>query len=230
MKKLLLVLIFVISLISVAVGVGCASLSEYITPARIDSKAVQFVVEAGVADPNEFAGWANLEKSIRLDAYVDMAYEVKGVAIKQMHENLQIDYHHLNDIVTRNMEDAQEREEALFADGGVASTLLTAGGLGICTGLLGLFRKRPGDMTREDLDNATVELREKFGVKDAQFVQVVTGVEKFMKHKDQLLSLIDREKTPAENVDAILTVMKTHLGRAQDMQTQQEVAKVKATV
>lgn len=232
MKKFLMVAVMALSLLATLIGFGCASLSSYLTPADINQKAVEFVVDAGVADANEFDGWANLRKSVKLDAYVDMAYEVKDTAIKQMRENLVIDYNHLNDIVTRNMEEAQAREEALFADGGAFSTLLTAGGLGAFTGLLGLMRKRPGDLTKEDFDQATVGLRDQIGMKESQFAQVVTGVEKFMKHKDQLTSVLASEdgKTPAQKVDVVLELMRTYLGRAQDMETQKEVAKVKAVV
>ena len=205
-------------------------MSAYITPASIDKKAVEFVVESGVADPNEFKGWANLHKALKLDSYVDMAYEVRHTVLKQEIENLVISYNHLNEIVTKNLEDAQKREEALFADGGAFSTILTASGLGAFTGLLGLFRKRPGDMTKEDFQKAVASVQGELGIKDQQFAQVVTGVEKIMKGKDQITSLLTKEGDAATKTDEILKLMKTCLGRAQDASTQQEVAKVRATV
>lgn len=230
MKKVLIGLVLVLSALTAAVGIGCASLSEYATPASIDKKAVKFVVESGVADLNEFKGWANLHKALKLDSYVDMAYEVRHTALKHELENLTIDYNHLNDIVTKNLEDAQRREEELFADGGAFSTILTASGLGAFTGLLGLFRKRPGDMTKEDFQKAIEPIQGQIGIKEQQFAQVVTGVEKIMKGKDQITSLLTKDGDPATKTDEILKLFKTYLGRTQDAATQQEVAKVRAAV
>jgi hypothetical protein len=230
MKKLLFGMVLVVSLLIAAAGIGCASLSEYATPAIINQRAVDFVVESGVADPNEFEGWPNLHKALKLDSYVDMAYEIRYTTLKQSIENLEIDYGHLNDIVTKNLEAAQEREQELFADGGVLATALTAGGLGSFVGLLGLFRKRPGDMTKEDFQRAIEPIQGELGVKDQQFAQVITGVERFMKHKDEITSLLSKDGDAAEKTDQVLKLMKTYLGRSQDASTQQEVAKVRAVV
>jgi len=230
MKKVLLGMLLVASLLAAVVGIGCASLSSYITPAEIDKRAVKFVVEAGVADPNEFRGWANLEKAIKLDAYVGMAYEVREVAIKQMQENLQLDYNHLNAVVTKNKNDAIAREEALFADGGALSTLLAAGGFGAFAGFLGLMRKRPGDLTPDDLRQATEEIIQEVDIKESQFNQVVVGIEKFMKNKDGIAAVVNGESSAADKTDALLSLLKTVLSKEQDSLTRQEVGKAKAAV
>jgi len=230
MKKLLFGVILLVSLIIAGIGIGCASMSEYVTPATINQRAVEFVVESGVGDPNEFKGWPNLHKALKLDSYVDMAFEVRYTILKQSIEDLQIDYNHLNDIVTQNLVDAQEREEELFADGGFLATALTAGGLGSFVGLLGLFKKRPGDMTKEDLQKAIEPIKGELGIKDQQFAQVVTGFERFMQHRDEITSVLSKDTDAAEKTDTLLKLMKTYLGRAQDASTQQEVAKVRATV
>jgi len=230
MKKLLFGVILLVSLAIAGMGIGCAAMSEYATPATINPRAVDFVVETGVADPNEFKGWPNLHKALKLDSYVDMAYEIRFTTLKQSIEDLQIDYSHLNEIVTKNLQDAQEREQELFADGGILATALTAGGLGSFVGLLGLFRKRPGDMTKEDFQKAIEPIKGELGIKDQQFAQVVTGVEKIMKNKDQIASLLTKEGDAATKTDEIIKLMKTCLGRTQDAATQQEVAKVRATV
>jgi hypothetical protein len=159
-----------------------------------------------------------------------MSYEVREQAIKQMRENLQLNYNHLNQIVTRNMNDAKAREEALFADGGAISTLLAAGGLGAFTGILGLLRKRPGDMTKDDFQRAVEPIQAQIGMKDQQFAQVVTGVEKFLKSKEQIAAVFSKDTDAAQKTDELLEMMKTFLGKSQDASTQQEVAKVRVTV
>ena len=229
MKKVLIGLVLVLGAMATAIGIGCASMSKYITPATIDRHAVKFVVESGVADANEFKGWANLEKAVKLESYVNMAYEVREQAIRQMKEDLQLNYNHLTSVVSRNREEAQAREEALFADGGALSTILAASGLGAFTGLIGLMRKRPGDLTKEDVEKATAGLRQEVGIKDAQFQQVVIGLEKFMKNKDDIGTAVNGD-SPAARVDAVLALMKTYLKKEQDSSTQQEVGKVRATV
>ncbi len=232
MKKLLITIVLILSLAAAGIGIGCASLSEYLTPATRNDRAVNYVVDSGVADVNDYSGYFNLEKALRLSVDVTAAKEVKDLAIKQMHEENQLLYNQLNAVVTHNLELAQAREEYLFdPQSGLLSMGLTAAGLGTFTGLLGLFRKRPGDLTPQDVEKATVGLRNQVGMKDSQFAQVVTGVEKFMKHKDQLVPILqDSTKPPMEKVDALLAVLKTYLGKEQDQTTRQEVAKVKATV
>jgi len=230
MKKLLIRLVLVLSVLTTVVGIGCASLSEYITPGTIDRRAVKFVEESGVSQPGEFNGWPSLHKALKLDVYVDMAYEVRYTTLKQSIEDLQIDYNHLNAIVTKNLEDAQLREAELFADGGVLSTILTASGLGAFTGMLGLMRRRPGDMSPEDFRKAVEPIQGQVGIKEKQFAQVVLGVEKIMKGKDQIASLLTKEGDAATKTDELLKLFKTYLGRTQDAETQQEVAKVRATV
>jgi len=219
MKLRTLVVICILSLVAVSASIGCASLSEFLTPATIDPRAVSYVVEAGVADANEFKGWKNLEKALRLDSAVDSAYEVQALAIQQMEEKNQLDYALLNDVVSKNLKSAQAREETLFGSEGLISLGLGMAGMGGFAGLLGLSRKRPGDLTPSDFEAAIVPFKGEAAIREKQFAQVVTGVERFIKAKSK-----------DEKMDTVLKELKTFLGRAQDETTAVEVAKVRAIV
>ena len=117
MKNLMLFL----STSAVILGVGCAAISEYVTPATVDSRAVEYAAKSGVADANSFRGFANLEKAMRLEVAVDAAYEVNSLAITQMAEKNKLDYNLLRGVVDRSLEIARSREEQLFGPTGLLS-------------------------------------------------------------------------------------------------------------
>lgn len=176
MKSLLCVL----CVMAIGLGLGCAALSEYVTPANIDQKAVEYVVKAGVADANDFKGYANLEKAIRLEMMVENAYEVVSLALEQMREKNQLDYSMLRGVVINNTKAAREREELLFGETGILAvglSVLGAGGLG---SVLGLMRKRPGDITPQEMESALADIKGEVTAKDRQIIEIVKGVQKFL--------------------------------------------------
>lgn len=231
-KKVVVYVIAILALSAVGLGIGCASFSQYITPATRDQRAIDYVVESGVADANEYDGYFNLEKAFRLEIDVIAAKNVKDLIIKHMYEQNELTYNQIKQVVTRNLEAAQAREDFFFNEKtGLFSVGLTAIGFGTLTGMIGLLRKRPQDITPEELQEKTAGFRQELGIKEQQFSQVVTGVEKFLQNKKVLVPILSDSNIPAlEKVDAVLAVLKTCLSKEQDKSTQQEVAKVKATV
>jgi hypothetical protein len=162
------------------VGLGCAALSEIVTPATIDRHAVNYAVSAGVADVNDFAGYGNLLKAKQLATAVEGAYQVKTLGLQQLVERNRLDYDLVNGVAQRNLSMAQQREEALFGEKGLLSvglTLIGAGGLG---GLLGLMRKRPGDWTPKEVDTALADSGVATVDKTRQLTEVVQGVQAFL--------------------------------------------------
>lgn len=231
MEKGKWVLIGIVSLALVVFAFGCASLSEYTTPSRLDKRAIAYAEDAGVIDANDFKGWQNLEKQIRLHAAVDAAFQVNDLALRQMLDKNQLDHSQLADSVSTSLEAARQREQNIFGEKGIlplVAGFFGFGGLGAAIGKFAM--KRPGDMTPADLQNIVEPIKGELGIKDQQFAQVVTGVERFMKHKDEITSLMSKDMDAEKRTDAILDLMKTYLGRTQDASTQQEVAKVRATV
>lgn len=208
-----------LSLVAIVGSIGCASMSSLLTPATIDKRAVKYADGAGVIDANEFDGYQNLEKALRLKQAVETAYQVKSLAIKQMQERNQLDYDTLNEVATKNWELAQAREEKLFGPQGLLTLGLGMTGMGALAGFVGLMRKRPGDLTPQDLENAVAGLKLESDSKAQQFAQVVTGVEKFMKANSK-----------DEKMDMVIDQLKSYLKAEQDAATKVEVAKVKAIV
>jgi len=168
--KAILLLLGAITII--VVGVGCAALSEYLTPATLDRQAIEYAAEAGVIDVNDFRGYANLEKAIRLELAVKAAYEVKSLALQQMVERNQLDYSLLHDAVLRNTAQAKEQEKQLFGETGILSMGLSLLGVGGLTGALGWMRKRLSDGNRQFVEIVTDGNR--------QFVEIVKGVQTFI--------------------------------------------------
>lgn len=173
-------LLCILCVAAIGIGVGCAALSEYVTPASIDQKAVEYVVKAGVADANDFKGYANLEKAIRLELMVENAYEVVTLALEQMREKNQLDYSILRGVVINNTKVAREREELLFGETGLLAVGLGALGAGGLGSILGLMRKRPGDITPQELEAALAEVKGEVTAKDRQVIEIVKGVQKFL--------------------------------------------------
>ena len=68
--------IILLSLFLMICGVGCIALSPYLVPTEIDQGAVNYAIEADVAEPNDYIGYPNLIKAERLDKDVDAAHNV----------------------------------------------------------------------------------------------------------------------------------------------------------
>lgn len=177
MKKFAVLLVASVALIA---GIGCAALSQMVTPAKVDRAAVNYVSGAGVADADDFSGFANLEKALRLELKVDDAYEVKSLAIKQMAEKNELDYRQLKGVTAENTREALAREEQIFGEKGLLSMGLSLMGFGTLTGVIGLMRKRPGDITTQEMETALVDIKGEITAKERQFIEVVKGVQSFL--------------------------------------------------
>jgi hypothetical protein len=177
-------ILMVMCLLLVAGGLGCAALSHVVTPAPVNEKAIEYVVDARVADANEFAGYANLDKAFRLQQAVERAHEVNVQELQQYMENENLHYSHMSGATKQDVDTGVAREEILFGPKGLATLGLTMAGFGGFTGLLGLMRKRPGDITRDEFQNAVNTLAteniQDVEVSEKHLRDVVKGVGKFM--------------------------------------------------
>jgi len=179
LNKILSTVLVVAVVAVMVIGVGCAALSDYVTPATIDQRAVDYVVKAQVADANDFGGYANLCKARKLEIQVKAAHEVNMLALEYAVNGEKLTADLLNGIVARNRVEATELEAAIFDP----ATGLLAAGLGVfglsAGGLLGLFRKRPGDWEPTKVEAALAEVGVKVSEKDRQFAEVVKNVQQF---------------------------------------------------
>lgn len=216
MKKVVFTLL---TLILICSGCGMAALSYYITPADIDKASVEYVTETGGADANEFKGYPNLVKAQKLEKAVDAGHNMKQLDLQQQIQQDNLVYSIHKDVVSNNVTAGLQREESLFGPQGLLSMGLSMIGMGGLAGFVGLMRKRPGDITKDEADaaiaQATGESQDEVAAKTKQFYQVVQGVSEFKK------SLEKRgfSSSPANIVD-ILDDMKQIFNAAQDSDTQ----------
>jgi hypothetical protein len=207
------VIIIVVSLLLTVTGIGCIALSHHITPAEVDIKAVKYVVEADIAEPNEYSGWPNLAKALRLQEDIDIAYEVNLFDIKYMLDKENLAYSIHRDTVKADAAVGLQREEMLFGEKGLLSLGLSLAGVGTLTGVIGLMRKRPGDITQQEMEQTlstvTGEATSVLSVKDKQLIQVVKGISNFMdtyKDNDKVITDIKLAANGAQDTDTRIAV------------------------
>jgi len=211
----------VCSLLFLIIGLSCTALSYKITPAKLDRKAKEYVVTNGTAEPNEYKGYQSLEKLMRLEKDVDITYDAILFALNQEKEQQDFDYARFKETITRDVETAKQTEQLLFDEQkGIFSLGLSLLGVGGLSGLLGLMRKRPGDVTPTEMEqtlaDATGRTQEELSTKEKQFIQLVKGVQKF----------IDLQN--GSNPETV-AALKVALRAEQDADTRQAVAVVKAS-
>jgi len=224
MKKIYIITA-IVSLIIFLGAAGCTALSHYIIPADVDSAAVEYVVEAGVADVNEYNrflfGFPNMAKAEQLNIDIDIAHSKNQFELQQEIQNDNFEYSIHKSIVSSNFVEASKIEEILFGEKGLVSMGLGILGLSAFTGILGLMRKRPGDITPQEMQLAIAQVEgksvEELSAKTKQFTEVVKGVSIFIeKNKDKLPQVIEE--------------MKKIFDVTQDSDTQLAVASAKQTI
>lgn len=200
-----------VALIIMVAGIGCAAVSQLVTPATIDHQAVKYAVDANVASAGEFSGYGNLDKAIKLESAVNNAYESNTLKLTQLMEKNELRYSQLKGVTANNTRVALAKEEALFGPKGLISLAATALGFGTCTGLIGLFRKRPGDITKEEMETAVEEFKGEVTAKDRQIIEIVKGVQAFLNvHPkgdkgvgDELLTFLQKQSVDTRQAVAL---------------------------
>ena len=223
MKKLMVV----ISLVLIVVGLGCTAMSHYVTWAEIDRNAVEYAIDAGVAEPNDYDDWwTNIVTLERLERDVDGGHKIVQLNLKQLIQKDDLEYSIHKDMVSTDLAVAFQREKLLFGETGLLSMGLGLMGFGGLTGLLGLMRKRPGDITAPEMEqalaSATGKTSAELSVKEKQFVQLVKGLQVF---RDRYKV----KKTFTVMIPSMLEDLRIALDSKQDVDTQAAVAVVKKT-
>lgn len=163
----------------VLIGSGCiGTVSEHLTPGRIDPDVVAYNEEAGVGTAKDYRGflYPSLAELKRLSTDLDAAIALTEQELVHLAEQKQLQAKILKGVVTNDVEIAIAREEFLFnpTTGAVAIglSLLGIGG----AGYLGLMRKRPQDVTPQDMEKALGEVKGEMTNKDRQIIQLVASV------------------------------------------------------
>ena len=198
-------------------GLGCAALSQYVTPAEIDHDAVAYAHRADTAQLADYEGYPNMAKAERLKKDVDAAHSTVQLDLTQQMQSDDLEYSIHKDVVSNNLIVAQQREEILFGETGLLSLGLSMAGFGAFTGLIGLARKRPGDITAPEMEQAlataTGQTAAELSIREKQFVQLVNGVQEFMDNQPDV---------------GPQTRLKAAMNKHQDTDTRAAVAVVKA--
>ena len=192
-------------------GVGCAALSYIITPADIDKNAVVYASRAGTADPKDFKGYANLDKAMKLEKAVNEAHAVIQFGLQQKIEQDNLEYGIHKEATSISVASGLQREEKLFGPQGLLSLGLSLAGFGSLTGFIGLMRRRPGDVTGAEMQEAVSKVSGELSVKEKEFIQLVKGIEEFIKTYE------DKDKNTVES-------LKQTLASKQDTDTVRAVA------
>ncbi len=176
MKKLLAYVLLAV----VIIGGGCINtLSEELTPGRVDKDVVAYNEEAGTGRAEDYKGllgYPSLASVKRLRADFEAAVVVTNQELKHLAEQKQLQAKILEGVVTADFEIAAAREEFLFnpTTGALAIGLSLLGvGAG---GYLGLMRKRPQDVTPVEMEKALSEVKGEVTDKDRQIIQLVHGM------------------------------------------------------
>lgn len=208
-------LIIIASIMLMTIGLSCAALSSYITPAEVDQNALRYAVNTGIVELSDYDAWyPNLAEAERLAKDVDAAHSTVQLSLQQQAEKDNLVYSIHKDVVSTNLITADQREEMLFGETGLMSMGLSMMGAGGLAGLLGLMRKRPKDWTPEEVEIAMTGVKGELTEKDKQIIELVRGVQKFLDTSDKTVS------------DAL----KTSLATNQSSTTKETVAKIKVTV
>ena len=213
--------IVILSIALIVGGLGCATISSLITPAVIDRNAVGYVESAGIADANEFSGYPNLDKAVKLERKVGDAHEIRQLELIQKIDQDNLSYALLSKTTTSNRTIAQAREEQLFGPDGLLTLGLSMAGFGSLTGLIGLMRKRPGDITPEELKQAISGKDAELSNTEEQLFEIVKGIQKFIE--------LGKDPTNPQLADNI-ELLKNQLDRIESADTKQTVAQIKATI
>lgn len=163
----------------ILIGSGCiGTISEHLTPGRIDSDVVAYNEAAETGKAEDYKGflYPSLADLKLLSADLDAAIALTEQEIIHLAEQKQLQAKILKGVVTTDVEIAVAREEFLFnpTTGAVAMGLSILGvGAG---GYLGLMRKRPQDVTPVEMERALGEVKGEVDDRDRKLIQLVASV------------------------------------------------------
>jgi len=221
--------LYILCGLMVIAGIGCAALSQMVTPADLDQNAINYVIDSGVADTTDFDGYHNLAMALQLDDFLNQAYQVKSLLLKQQLETNELEYSLASKSMAANINTAKQREEMLFSEQGLLSMGLGLAGFGGLTGILGLMRKRPGDWTKDEVDNVLADANIETTKKESQFIELVKGIQAFIDTFDD--NEVTDQKTASEFMsNSVVARLKVALNAEQSADTKKNVASVKATL
>ena len=172
------IIVLVVSVLLMALGLGCLPLSYYLTPAESDSDAIRYVTNASLSkDVNDYVGYPNLAKAMRLQRDVNTTHSriQQGLNHEVEADNLEHSIH--SKTTAANTKTGLEREALLFGPKGIIPLALSILGAGTLSGYIGLMRRKPGDVAKEVYFDSLDEIAEQA----TELFELVKGIEAFKK-------------------------------------------------
>ncbi len=170
------IIVLVVSVLLMALGLGCLPLSYYLTPAESDSDAIRYVTNTSLSkDVSDYEGYPSLAKAMRLQRDVNTTHSriQQGLNHKVEADNLEHSIH--SKTTAANTKTGLEREALLFGPKGIIPLALSILGAGTLSGYIGLMRRKPGDVAKEIYVDALDEIEEQ----DTELFELVKGIERF---------------------------------------------------
>jgi len=184
----------------VLIGSGCISaLSEHLTPGKNDAKVIAYVEKVGTGEAADYKGFLfpSLATLRQLKHDFEAAVVITNQELIHLAESKKLEENILRGIVDHDVDVGESREELIFdpVTGAVAVGLSLFGIAG--GGYLGLMRKRPQDITPQEMEKALGDIKGEVTDKDQKILQLVASVKK----------VIDAQSTTASK-DKITKILK----------------------
>ena len=163
----------------VLIGSGCISmLSEHMTPAKNDKQVIAYNEEVGTGRAEDYKGFLfpNLATLRKLKIDFEAAVAMTNQELKHLAEAKKLKENILRGIVDTDIDIGEIREDNLYnpTTGAIAVGLSLFGIAG--GGLLGLMRKRPQDVTPQEMEKALGEVKDEVTDRDRKILHLVASV------------------------------------------------------
>lgn len=175
MRKIIAILLLTIVLI----GSGCiTALSEHLTPTKNDREVIAYVEKVGTGRAADYKGFLfpSLATLRKLKHDFEAAVVMTNQELKHLAEAKKLEENILRGIVDNDIDIGEQREDNLYnpTTGAIAVGLSIFGIAG--GGMLGLMRKRPQDITRQDHEKALGDIKGKVTDRDRKIIALVASV------------------------------------------------------
>ncbi len=197
----------VLSIVALVIAGGCVSMSKLVTPAALDSRAIDYTFAAGIAEPNDYQSffWPNLADAEKLQDDVNAAHQVKQLAFQQEIDTDNMLYAQLIESVTAKTSAAKKREAAIFGVEGLLPLALTSLGFGGLAGVVAWMRKRPQDYTESDVAAIKESLVSSGVITEKALTETVKAIEKYKAiapmEWQKLLPLLSQQQSTGSRVE-----------------------------
>ena len=180
MEKIKRTLAYLVLAIVVVGGCAVGTMSQEVTPGRADPKVVAYNKEAGVADADEdykgLFGYPSLSSVLRLQTDFGAAVVLTDQELQHIIEKKKLNDDILRGTVDNDVQVSVAREDFIFnpTTGVLAIGLSLAGIAG--GGYLGLMRKRPQDITPQEMESALGEVKGEVDDRDRKIISLVASM------------------------------------------------------